>query len=79
MSESLFADFAPSTRDEWVKAVQTTLRGETLDSLITKPYEGIDIHSRFHTLDDLAGIQHHWSLPGQLPFRSRDASSRLSR
>lgn len=67
MSETLFADFAPSTRDEWIDAVRASLRGAALESLTKRSYEGIEINPLPHA-DDLAGINHHHSLPGQFPF-----------
>lgn len=67
MSEALFADFAPSTYEEWIESVRASLRGGTIESLVKRSYEGIEIDPLPHT-DDLAGIDHHHSLPGQFPF-----------
>lgn len=67
MVEALFAEFEPATRAQWLEAVRASLRGDALDNLVTKTCEGIDIHPLPHA-DDLAGIAHHLSLPGQHPF-----------
>lgn len=67
MSEALFADFAPTTRDEWIEAVRQSLDGGSVDGLTKRSAEGIDIQPLPHA-DDLADIRHHLSLPGQFPF-----------
>lgn len=67
MAEALFAEFQSAAREQWLDAVLNSLSGETFDSLISKTYEGIDIHP-LPQADDLAEIQHHRSLPGQFPF-----------
>ena len=67
MSEALFADFAPSTYHEWIEGVRASLRGPAIESLTKRSYEGIEIDPLPHA-DDLAGVNHHHSLPGQFPF-----------
>lgn len=67
MAEALFAEFQSAAREQWLNATLNSLSGETFDSLIKKTYEGIEIHPLPHA-DDLAGIAHHLSLPGQFPF-----------
>ena len=67
MSEALFADFAPSSAEEWIDSVRASLRGGTIESLVKRSYEGIEIDP-LPQADDLAGIDHHHSLPGQFPF-----------
>ncbi len=67
MSEALFADFAPSTYEEWIEATRASLGGGAIESLTQRSYEGIEIDPLPHA-DDLAGIDHHRSLPGQFPF-----------
>ena len=67
MSAALFADFAPSTYDEWIESVRASLRGGAIESLAKRSYEGIDIDPLPHA-DRLADLQHHHSLPGQFPF-----------
>ena len=74
MTESLFADFAPTAHDDWMEAVRRSLRGRPLESLAKPGYEDFDIHPFPHA-DDLASIQHHRSSPGQAPFvRGRSAA-----
>ncbi len=67
MAEALFAEFESAAREQWIDAVQKSLRGATFASLFTQTYEGIEIHPLPHA-DDLAQIQQHHSLPGQFPF-----------
>lgn len=67
MTEALFAAFQSAAREQWLDAVLHSLRGETFEGLIAKTYEGIDIHP-LPQAEDLAGIEHHQSLPGQFPF-----------
>ena len=67
MTEALFEEFEPAAREQWLDAVLKSLGSETVDSLITKTYEGINIHP-LPQADDLAGIQHHLSLPGKFTF-----------
>ena len=67
MAEALFAEFQSATREQWLDAVEKSLRGATFDSLFTETYEGIEIHPLPHA-DDLAEVQHHHSLPGQFPY-----------
>ncbi len=67
MTEALFAEFESTTREQWLDAVLKSLRSETFKSLITQTYEGIHIHP-LPQADDLDGIQHHRSLPGQFPY-----------
>jgi len=67
MTEALFEQFEPAAREQWLDAVLKSLGSETVDSLITKTYEDIDIHP-LPQAADLAGIQHHLSLPGQFPY-----------
>lgn len=67
MAEALFAEFESANRDQWLDALQKSLKGATFSSLLTGTYEGIEIHPLPHA-DDLAEIQHHQSLPGQFPY-----------
>jgi len=67
MAEALFAEFQSAALEQWLDAALNSLSGETLDSLIKKTYEGIEIHPLPHA-DDLAGIEHYHSLPGQFPY-----------
>ena len=67
MSEKLFAEFESATPEQWVDAVRESLRGKPVESLVRTTYEGIDIQPLPHA-DDLAGITHHHSMPGQFPY-----------
>jgi methylmalonyl-CoA mutase len=67
MTAALFADFAPSTYEEWLVSVRASLRGGAIESLVKRSYEGIEIDPLPHA-NNLAGFKHHHSLPGQFPF-----------
>jgi len=67
MPEALFAEFAPSTHEEWIDAVRQSIQGGTVERLTKGSYEGIDIQP-LPQADDLADIRHCLSLPGQYPF-----------
>lgn len=67
MSAALFADFAPSTYEEWIESVRASLRGGAIESLAKRSCEGFKIDPLPHA-DDLAGLKHHHTLPGQFPF-----------
>lgn len=43
MTEALFAEFETPTYEDWVAAARASLRGKSLESLVTRSYEGIDI------------------------------------
>ncbi|MCY4073488.1 MAG: methylmalonyl-CoA mutase subunit beta [Chloroflexi bacterium] len=64
---SLFAEFDRVSRDEWIAAIEKSLRGRSLDSLTKRSYEGIDL-SPVATAEDLDGISGCHSLPGQYPY-----------
>ncbi len=64
----LFPEFDGVSRDEWIAAIEKSLRGRSLDSLTKRSYDGIDL-SPIATVDDLDGISDCDSLPGQYPFR----------
>lgn len=66
MTEALFADFDAATYDEWVAAARASLRGKSLESLVARSYEGIDIDPLPHADSVGAGIAAD-SLPGQYP------------
>ena len=75
----LFAEFEKVSRDAWVAAIEKSLRGRSLDSLIKRTYEGID-QSPIATVDDLDGISDCGNLPGQYPFlRGTRAAGYLAR
>ncbi|MDE2952389.1 MAG: methylmalonyl-CoA mutase subunit beta [Chloroflexota bacterium] len=63
----LFAEFDRVSREEWIAAIEKSLRGRSLDSLTKRSYEGIDL-SPVATAEDLAGIFACEGLPGQYPY-----------
>lgn len=64
---ALFDEFESATREQWIEAVRASLPGAGVENLTTRSYEGIEINPLPHA-DDLAGINHCHSLPGQFPF-----------
>jgi len=56
-----------SKKEDWRKLAARELRGRSPDDLIWKTLEGIDIEP-LSTEEDLAGLDHLGSLPGQPPF-----------
>ena len=64
--DSLFGEFEPAARDDWIAAIERSLGGGTLRQLHTTA-DGMDI-SPVATVEDLDGIQHLDSQPGQYPY-----------
>ena len=64
---ALFDEFENVSRDEWIAAIEKSLPGRSLDTLIKRTYEDID-QSPIATADDLDGISACEGLPGQYPF-----------
>ena len=62
MSSEFFAEFPPSSHEDWLAALRDSLEGGALDDLITRTAEGIDIPP----LPRPFAVQE--SLPGQFPF-----------
>ncbi|MGV6846993.1 MAG: methylmalonyl-CoA mutase [Marinibacterium sp.] len=56
-----------SRKDEWRGRATDELRGRPIEDLTWKTLEGIDIDP-VYTAEDLAGLDHLDSLPGQAPF-----------
>lgn len=67
MTEALFAEFDAATHDDWVEAARASLRGKSLESLVARSYEGIDIQPLPHADTADAGIPAD-SLPGRFPY-----------
>jgi methylmalonyl-CoA mutase len=55
------------TKDNWRKAAEAELRGRGVDDLTWKTLEGIDV-SPVYTAQDLEGVSHLGSMPGEAPF-----------
>ena len=56
-----------SKKDEWRSIAEKELRGRSLEDLTWKTLEGIDIEP-LYTAEDVAGLDHLGSIPGQAPF-----------
>jgi len=54
-------------KDDWRKIAETELKGRPLEDLTWKTLEGIDIEP-VYTEEDLEGLDHLGSIPGQAPF-----------
>ncbi len=68
MELDIAAEFTAPTWEEWKKAVEDTLKGVPYEkAMITKTYEGIDLKPIYRK-EDLLGLKHLNSLPGQAPF-----------
>ena len=63
----LFAEFDKVSQEQWLAATERSLRGRTLESLITRNAEGIEIHP-LTSADDSSELSHIDALPGQFPF-----------
>ena len=61
----MFAEFDAATYDDWVEAARASLRGKSLESLVARSYEGIDIDPLPHA--DKVGAGPADGLPGQSP------------
>jgi methylmalonyl-CoA mutase len=55
------------SKKEWAERAQAELRGRPLDDLMWKTIEGIDVQPVYGA-DDIAGLDHLGSLPGEAPF-----------
>ena len=54
-------------KEAWVKRAEKELRGKPLDSLTWQTPEGIVVQP-VYTADDIKGLQHMGSMPGDVPF-----------
>ena len=55
------------SKDQWRKIAEKELRGRSVDDLTWKTLEGIEVQP-IYTADDLEGVSHLGTLPGQAPF-----------
>lgn len=62
---ALFAEFEATTQEQWLDAARASLGGRSLERLVARSYEGIDIQPLTGALAEFAQAQ---SLPGQYPF-----------
>lgn len=67
MTEALFGEFDAASTDDWVEAARVSLRGQPLESLIARSYEGIDIQPLPHA-DSAVERMATDSLPGRYPY-----------
>ena len=67
-----------SKKDEWHSIAEKELRGRSLEDLTWKTLEGIDIKP-LYTEEDVAGLDHLGSIPGQAPFTPRTTCNDVCR
>jgi methylmalonyl-CoA mutase len=66
-SATLFAEFSPSSYEEWVEATIKSLKGRPFDTLTSHTVEGVEIRP-FYSQADIANLPHLSSQPGQPPY-----------
>lgn len=65
---NLKAEFPPQSWEEWINAVQETLKGADFDKVMkTQTYEGITLNPIYRK-EDLAKLKHLDCLPGKAPY-----------
>ena len=78
MSESkkLFTQFPPVSTEEWMDKINKDLKGADFEkNLVWRSKEGVDVMP-FYRAEDLEGLAHMNSLPGEFPFvRGRGKTS----
>tara|TARA_R110002110_G_scaffold77667_8_gene204025 strand:+ start:4411 stop:6534 length:2124 start_codon:yes stop_codon:yes gene_type:complete len=55
------------SKDKWRSIAEKELRGRAVDDLTWRTLEGIDVQP-LYTADDVAGLDHLGSIPGEAPF-----------
>ncbi|MCB8923056.1 MAG: acyl-CoA mutase large subunit family protein [Ardenticatenaceae bacterium] len=66
-NDPLFAEFSPSTYDEWLAAAAASLKGKPVERLLAQTYEGITLQPVYGAAD-VADLPHVGSQPGQFPY-----------
>ena len=67
-NEKLFDMFSPSTAQEWIDKITVDLKGADFDKkLVWRTSEGFNVKP-FYRREDLKGIGHIGTLPGQFPY-----------
>ena len=78
-NEGLFAEFDAVSRDEWIAAIEASLHGGTVDRLMKRTYEGIEV-GPIATAEDVADVEAVDTLPGQHPYlRGQSAAGYLAK
>ena len=66
--EKLFAEFAPTTTQEWMEKITVDLKGaDFAKKLVWRTNEGFNVQP-FYRLEDIEGLAATQSLPGEFPF-----------
>ena len=64
---ALFTEFEASSYQEWLAATRESLPDKAFSRLIKRSYEGFEVQPMAHP-QDLSGITHMDTLPGQFPY-----------
>jgi methylmalonyl-CoA mutase len=64
---SLFSDFPKSSKKDWIRAIETDLKGISLESLTRHTFEGFPVPPVF-TKEDVIDLEYLDSHPGEYPF-----------
>lgn len=66
--EKLFAEFAPTTTEQWMEKITEDLKGaDFAKKLVWRTNEGFNVQP-FYRLEDIEGLAATQSLPGEFPF-----------
>ena len=66
--EKLFAEFAPTTTEEWMAKITEDLKGaDFAKKLVWRTNEGFNVQP-FYRMEDIEGLATTTSLPGEFPF-----------
>jgi methylmalonyl-CoA mutase len=75
MELDIRAEFPPPTWEQWMQAVNDTLKGVPFDkAMLTKTYEGIELKPLYRK-EDTVDLHHLHTLPGQAPFVRGNSSA----
>ena len=64
---ALFTEFEASSYEEWLAAARESLPDKAFDRIVKQSHEGFEIQPLAHS-QDMAGISHMDTLPGQFPY-----------
>lgn len=66
--EKLFAEFAPTTTEEWMEKITVDLKGaDFAKKLVWRTNEGFNVQP-FYRMEDIEGLATTTALPGEFPF-----------
>ena len=66
--ERLFAEFAPTSTEEWMEKITVDLKGaDFAKKLVWRTNEGFNVQP-FYRLEDIEGLATTRALPGEFPY-----------